>query len=29
MARRASLYPPRNLFERFRPAPTGPGASPA
>ena len=25
MARRASLYPPRNLFERFRPAPSGPG----
>ena len=25
MARRDSLYPARNLFERFRPAPTGPG----
>jgi len=25
MARRDSLYPPRNPFERFRPAPTGPG----
>jgi putative hemolysin len=24
MARRASLYPPRNLFERFRPAPAVP-----
>ncbi|HEY7997545.1 MAG TPA: GNAT family N-acyltransferase [Pseudolabrys sp.] len=24
MARRDSLYPTRNLFERFRPAPTGP-----
>ena len=25
MARRDSLYPARNLFERFRPAPVGPG----
>jgi putative hemolysin len=25
MARRDSLYPSRNLFERFRPAPAGPG----
>ena len=24
MARRDSLYPPRNLFERFRPSPAGP-----
>jgi hypothetical protein len=25
MARRDSLYPPRNLFDRFRPAPAIPG----